>query len=467
MDISKAFDKVWHDGIIFKLKCNGISGGLLNFFENYLVNRHQRVVLNGKESSWMRLKAGVPQGSVLGPLLFLVYINDLTDNISCDMRLFADDSSLFTCVKGIEQTHDKLLKDLQTVSAWAYQWKMVFNPDLSKQATEVIFSCKNKKPDHPELTFNGIPIAREPYTKHLGVYLDSRLNFSKHIKEKILIAMKGLALLKFLSKFVDRNVLDLSYKMYVRPHLDYGDVIFHNQRADLMDLIERVQYKAALIVSGCWQGTSRDKLYDELGWESLSDRREVRRLTIFYKIKNGLAPPYLSDHIPNQNEVSVVLRNRDERSPFVRTDRYENSFFPYTIKKWKDLNEDVKSKHSVLSFKKHLNDFKRPLGHSFFGNCDTFGIKLLTKIRVGFSDLREHRFHHNFNCECPVCSCSVEDETSVHFFLRCPLFVTQRSTLLSKISDIIRSDVSVLPDEHLSNILVYRSNIYNCVSNSV
>ena len=89
--------------------------------------------------------------------------------------------SLFTCVKGIDRTHETLVKDLQTVTMWAYQWKMVFNPDLTKQAIEVVFSCKNNKPDHPELTFNGIPIAREPFTKHLGVYLDSRLNFSKHI----------------------------------------------------------------------------------------------------------------------------------------------------------------------------------------------------------------------------------------------------------------------------------------------
>ena len=138
----KPLIKFGHDGIIFKLKCNGISGNLLNFFENYLLNRHQRVVLNGKESNWMSLKAGVPQGSVLGPLLFLVYINDLTDNISSDMRLFADDASLFTCVKGVTQTHDKLEKDLLTVTQWAYQWKMVFNPDITKQATEVIFSCK-------------------------------------------------------------------------------------------------------------------------------------------------------------------------------------------------------------------------------------------------------------------------------------------------------------------------------------
>ena len=90
LDISKAFDKVWHEGLIFKLRRNGISGNLLAFFQNYLSNRHQRVVLNGQESKWMGLGAGVPQGSVLGPLLFLVYINDLTDNILSDMRLFAD-----------------------------------------------------------------------------------------------------------------------------------------------------------------------------------------------------------------------------------------------------------------------------------------------------------------------------------------------------------------------------------------
>ena len=215
--------------------------------------------------------------------------------------------------------------------------------------------------------------------------------------------MKGVSLLKFLSKYVDRNVLDLSYKMYVRPHLDYGNVILHNQRMDLMELVERVQYKAALFVSWCWKGTSREKLYDELGWESLSDRRWARRLTIFYKIHNGLAPSYLTDHIPRRNIIDFHLRNRNENPPLSRTQRYENSFFPYTIKSWKNLDNEAKSKPSVQSFKKYLNDFIRPLGHPVFEIRDIFGIKLLTKIRVGFSDLRDHRFNHNFNCDSPVC----------------------------------------------------------------
>ena len=184
------------------------------------------------------LLSGVPQGSVLGPLLFLVYINDLIDNISSEMWLFADDSSLFTRVVGIDQTQNKLIKDIETISRWGHQWKTIFNPYLTKQAIEIISSCKTKKPVHPELSFNDIPIAREDHTKHLGMFLDSRLNFSKHIKEKILKALKGLSLLRLLSQYVDRNVLNLSYKMYIRPHLDYGDVIFHNQRADLMGIIE-------------------------------------------------------------------------------------------------------------------------------------------------------------------------------------------------------------------------------------
>ena len=467
LDISKAFDKVWHEGVIHKLKCNGISGNLLAFFENYLENRHQRVVLNGIESDWKKLEAGVPQGSVLGPLLFLVYINDLTDNITSQMRLFADDSSLFTCVKGVEETHEKLVKDLHTVTLWAHQWKMVFNPDITKQAIEVIFSVKKNKPVHPDLTMNGVPVARHDHTKHLGFFLDSALNFSKHVKEAVLKALKGISLLKCLSKYVDRNVLNLSYKLYVRPHLDYGDIIYHNQRADLMQLIEQVQYKAALIVSGCWQGTSRERLYDDLGWESLSDRRWARRMTTFYKIKNDLAPSYLSDHLPEQSATNISFRERNIRAPLSRTERYDNSFFPYCIENWNKLDDTVKFLPSLTCFKKHLNSFIRPIGKSFYGVNDNSGIKLLSKIRVEFSDLRDHRYNHNFNCETPICSCGLEDETTVHYFLCCPRYQSQRNILLSKISEITGSDITVLPNDHLNQIIMYGSNVFNPISNKL
>ena len=99
----------------FKLRCNGISGSLLDFFQNYLSNRHQQVVLNGQESNWMNKEAGILQGSVLGPLLFLLYINDLTDNTLCEMRLFADDSSLIACIEGVNHTHE----------TWSSTWEQL------------------------------------------------------------------------------------------------------------------------------------------------------------------------------------------------------------------------------------------------------------------------------------------------------------------------------------------------------
>ena len=181
----------------------------------------------------------------------------------------------------------------------------------------------------------------------------------------------------------------------------------------------------------------------------MSNRRWAHRLVIFYKIHNDLTPSYLAEHIPKRNELDISLRNRIVNTPLTRTERYKNSFVPYTIKAWENLENKAKSKPSVQSFKKCVNDFISLHGHTFLGIYDKYGIKLLTKIRVSFSDLRDHRFNHNFNCESPLCQCGIEDETSVHFFLRCPLYTAQRSTLLCKISAIISSDVTVLPDEHL------------------
>ena len=137
LDISKAFDKVWHKGLLFKLKQNGINGHLLRILENFLNERKQRVALNGQTSSWSDVLAGVPQGSILGPLLFLIYINDLSDGLQCNPKLFADDTSLFSTVYNITEATNNLNNDLAIITKWAHQWKMSFNPDISKQAHEV------------------------------------------------------------------------------------------------------------------------------------------------------------------------------------------------------------------------------------------------------------------------------------------------------------------------------------------
>ena len=142
LDISKAFDKVWHKGLLYKLKCMGISGEIYKLFENYLSGRFQRVVLNGQTSSWRPILAVVPQGSILGPLLFLIYINDLPNELKSNAKLFADDTSLFTIVKDENESANVLNNDLLLISKWAFNWKMLFNPDANKPAQEVLFSKK-------------------------------------------------------------------------------------------------------------------------------------------------------------------------------------------------------------------------------------------------------------------------------------------------------------------------------------
>ena len=121
LDISKAFDKVWHQGVILKLKQNGISGNLLKIIEDFLSNRYQRVVLNGQYSNWAGVNAGVPQGSILGPLLFLIYINDLSTGLSSNLRLFADDTSLLSVVHDRNTSPNELNNDLLMIRSRAYQ----------------------------------------------------------------------------------------------------------------------------------------------------------------------------------------------------------------------------------------------------------------------------------------------------------------------------------------------------------
>ena len=133
LDISKTFDKVWYERVFFKLFENEISGNLSKLLTDFFKNRKQRVTLNGQKSSWTEVNAGVLQGSILGPLLLLVYINDLPDGLSSNVRLFTDDASLFSVVHDIHSSASDFNKDLNTISEWNFQWKISFNPDPNKQ----------------------------------------------------------------------------------------------------------------------------------------------------------------------------------------------------------------------------------------------------------------------------------------------------------------------------------------------
>ena len=135
LDLSKGFDRVWPDGLMHKLNYYGL-------IRSFLSGRHQRVGLNDQSSKWLHIKAGVPQGSILGPLLFLVYIYNLPEGLTMSVKLFADDTSLFSVVHYSAASSGFLNDDLLKISRWVYQWRMIFNPDASKQAQEIVFSRK-------------------------------------------------------------------------------------------------------------------------------------------------------------------------------------------------------------------------------------------------------------------------------------------------------------------------------------
>ena len=211
---------------------------------------------------------------ILGPLLFLVYINDLSKNLSSTAKLFADDTSIFSVVHDISLSSLQLNDDLIKISNWTHQWKILFNPEVTKQAQEVIFSRKSQKVTHPTVYLNNSPVTWSSSQKHLGIHFDEKLNFIQHIKEKISKANIGIGAIKKLNNTLPRKTLLTIYKSFVRPHLDYGDIIYDQpNNENFCNKLETVQYNATLAITVSIQGISKVKLYTKLGLESLKSRR--------------------------------------------------------------------------------------------------------------------------------------------------------------------------------------------------
>ena len=255
--------------------------------------------------------------------------------------------------------------------------------------------------------------------------LDSKLNFKSHIREAILKAQRGIALLKHLSKFVSREVLDQTYKLYVRPHLDYGDIVYHKHDQEMhlsfTQQLEQVQYNAALVVTGAWTGTSRQRLLDELGWETLDDRRRYRRLCHFFSLSKSKTPDYLFQEIPEQRVTECDLRSiRYFEQDISRTKQHSDSYFNNTLYEWNQLDRAVQESPSIAVFKNNLLQVIRPVRKPVYNICDIPDVKLLTRLRVNFSSLNEHRFRHNFECLSPMCICGAAREGTEHYLLHCP-----------------------------------------------
>ena len=400
--------------------------------------------------------AGVPQGSVLGPLLFLVYVNDLPNELKSNAKLFADDMSLFTIVKDKNESADVLNTDLLLlISKWAYDWKMLFNPDPKKPAQEVIFSWKKQSQSHSTISLNNIHVERASYQKHLGIILDEKLNFKQHIDNAILKFDKGISVIKNLRHGLPRKSLITIYKAFLRPLIDYGDIIYDQpQNESFCEKLKSVQYKAALAITGAIQGTSREKVYLELGLESLQNRRWYKCLCYMFKIMNEEAPKYLTNLIP-KGQQTIITRNSNIPTFYCRTDCFKYSFFPSTLKDWFNLDASIRNSESIVIFKSRLLSLIHPSQSNVYNIFDPIGLKLLTHLRLNFSHLNEPKFRHNFqDCLNPLCLCGLEIEDTIHYLLHCQYFFEYRINLINSVRSVSENFES-FSDNDKRDVLLY------------
>ena len=438
-DISKAFDRVWHRGLLFKLRRMGLSGSLLSWFASYLDNRKQRVAVEGSLSDILGVNAGVPQGSILGPLLFLIYINDIVDEIGSCIRLFADDTSLYMIVEDPGSVADLMNTDLSKIHSWANQWLVKFNPNKTE---ELIITKKHQPPNHPPLFMNNVQVTRVEQHKHLGLIFNQQCSWHHHVQEITGKAWKRLNILRTLKFQLDRRSLQIMYFSYIRPILEYGDIIWDNCFNYEKEEIEKIQIEAGRIVTGATKSCSSAKILHETGWETLETRRRKHRLTTFYKMINKNTPQYLSTLVPptvHQVSQRNLRSGHNLQIPRSRTVLHNSSFIPKTTREWNSLPNNTKNSPSLNTFKHELNnDLPKVPNYFFVGNRKAQ--ILHTRLRLGCSSLNSDLYNNHVSDSC-LCMCGSQ-ETAKHFLLECNTFNHIRNTTINTL--IIAFDVDIL-----------------------
>ena len=283
LDFSKAFDTVPHRQLLNKLIFYGIQGPILQWISSWLTKRNQRVVVDGEASDAVIVKSGVPQGTVLGPLMFLVYINDINESITSSIRLFADDCVVYNTISTLQDA-EQLQNDLTNICAWSEKWQMKLNIDKC-----VLLKCtRSLIPVTFPYTLSGQALTSKSQHPYLGIVFDNTMSWSTHIQMVSNRAMKVL-------NFVKRNLTDCptntkiqAYLTLVRSIMEYASPIWDPYYNSDIYKLEKVQRRAARwVLSNYSRDTSVTSLLLSLNWLTLQQRRWSSRLTLFYKIINN------------------------------------------------------------------------------------------------------------------------------------------------------------------------------------
>ena len=356
LDFMKAFDKVPHKRLIEKIKSYGIGQHITNWIQDFLHGRKHRVCVNGKFSSWAPVTSGIPQGSVLGPLLFVLYINDLPKDIISDIYLFADDTKIFTQVTNMEDAA-KLQDDLTKLQEWSDRWLLKFHPGKCKvvdigmrDRISYNYYLDNTELEHSEVE------------KDLGVHIDNRLKFDTHMGTKINKANNVLGAIRRSFSYLDNTVLLRLYTSLVRPHLEYANPVWNPRYKKDIRNIENVQKRATKMIPTLRDLPYKDRL-KTLKLPTLAYRRLRGDMIEVYKLTRGKYDPEVSDLLCQHKKVIPHTADRTRghcEKLYKRKHRLEvrkHNFTFRVVDPWNSLPEMVVTAPSLHSFERRLDKF--------------------------------------------------------------------------------------------------------------
>ena len=346
MDFAKAFDKVPHKRLIHKIKGIGIQGTVLTWIINFLNKRQQRVILNNDTSDWADVISGIPQGSVLGPILFIIFINDLPKEVKSYIKIFADDTKLFRAIKNIKDI-DGIQQDITKLTEWSIRWQLMFNDGKCK----VVHYGKNNP--RYQYMIKGEPLNTDTEETDLGITFEEGFNFSKHIAKIAAKANSRLGLIKRTFKIRTEKIIIILYKSLVRPILEYGSVIWSPYTKQDKDVLETIQRRATKMITRLRDLSYPNRL-KTLKLPSLTYRRIRVDILQLYRILKGI------DNI-NPRELFELDTNELTRGHSLRikktrclTSKKLHSFPHRAINIWNKLDNNTVTCQTINSFKTAL-----------------------------------------------------------------------------------------------------------------